>query len=146
PEVAQHLLVVELAGGDAVELLLEVSGEAELDVAREEALEKGRHQAAAILGDQLPLLQPDVVPVLQHGDGGSIGRGPADTQLLHLLDQASFAEARRRLGEMLLYLRLFEPRMIADFQRGQLAAVEILGVVLAVLLGLDAIEREETGK
>ncbi len=49
PEVAQHVLPFELAGGDEVELLLKIGGEVVFDIAAEEALEEGGDQAALVL-------------------------------------------------------------------------------------------------
>ena len=83
PEVAQHVLPLELAVGDEVELLLEVGREVVLDVALEEAFEEGGDEAALVLGDQPLLVDADVVALLQHGERRGIGRGPADAELLH---------------------------------------------------------------
>ena len=55
PESAHHLAPVGIALGDLVELLLQPGGEAGIDIAREEAGEEGRDQAAAILRDEAPL-------------------------------------------------------------------------------------------
>ena len=147
PEVAQHVLPGELAIRDQVKLLLEAGGEAVLDVAVEEALEEGGDDAAAILGHEGALLEADVVAVLQHAHGGGIGGGSADAELFHLLDQARFGVARRRLREVLLDQRLLEARTITDREGRQLAAVDIvLGIVGPLFLGLHAVEREEAGE
>ena len=92
PEIAQHVLPLELAVGDEVELLLQVGREVVLHVALEEAFQERRDEAALVLGDQPLLVDADVVALLQHGQRGGVGRGPADAQLLHALDQ-------RRLGD-----------------------------------------------
>ena len=131
PEVAQHVLPVELAGRDLVELLLEAGGEAVLDELGEEALEERRDDAAAILGDQRALFEPHVVAVLQHRACRRIGRGPADAELFHLLDEAGFGVARRRLGEMLLDQRFVELGRVADGERRQLAAILVVLVIVA---------------
>ena len=88
--------------GDAVELLLEVGGEVVFDVAAEEALQEGDDQAPLVLGDEPLLLDADVFALPQHGEDRGVGRGPADAELLHALDQARLGVARRRLGEMLV--------------------------------------------
>ena len=95
------VLPVDLAVGDLVELLLEVGGEVVFDVAREEALQERGDQPALVLGDEPLLLEPHIVAVAQHGEGRGVGRGPADAELLHALDQRRLGVARRRLGEML---------------------------------------------
>ena len=53
------------------------------------------------------LVDADVVALLQHGQRRGVGRGPADAELLHALDQRRFGKARRRLREVLLGLDLF---------------------------------------
>ena len=129
PEVAQHVLPFELAVGDEVELLLEVGGEVVLDVALEEALQERRDEPALVLGDQPLLVDADVVALLQHGERGGVGGGPADAQLLHALDQRRLGEARRRLGEVLLGLDAAVRQRVALGQRRQAAAVVVLGAL-----------------
>ena len=101
PEILQHLLPGNLVVGDAVELLLEVGGEVVFDVAREEILQERDHDAALVLAVQALLLEPDIAAVLQHLQDRSIGRGTADAEFLHPLDQRGLGKARRRFGEML---------------------------------------------
>ena len=102
PELAQHLAPVDLAVGDLVELVLEMGGEVVFDVAREIGLQEGGDDAAAVLRHEALAVDLHVVPALQHLDDAGVGRGPADAELLELLDQAGLGIARRRLGEMLL--------------------------------------------
>ena len=134
PEVAQHVLPLELAVGDEVELLLQVGREIVLDVALEEGLQEGRDEAALVLGDQALLVDADVVALLQHGERGGIGRGTADAELLHALDQRRLGKARRRLREVLLGLDLAIGDAVALGQRRQAAAVIVLGVIFLALL------------
>ncbi len=133
PEVAQHVLVLELAVGDEVELLLQVGREVVLHVALEEALQERRDQAALVLGDQPLLVDLDVVALLQHGERGGVGGGAADAQLLHALDERGFRVARRRLGEVLLGLDAAIGDAVALGQRRQAAAVVVLRMVLLAL-------------
>ena len=93
------------AAGNVVELVLEMGGEIVGDVALEEALEEGGQQPPALLREEAVLLEPDIVAVLQRLQGRGVGRGPADAELLHPLDQARLGVTRRRLGEMLLGVR-----------------------------------------
>ena len=140
PEAQQHLLVAAVSGGDAVEILLQAGGEVVLHVAAEEGGQKGRDDAAAILRQEAFLLQPDVVAVLQNLQDRGVGRGAADAQLFHSLDQARLAEARRRLGEVLLRRDGLAVEVLALGQRRQALAfaVLVLRVVAAFL-----VERQE---
>ena len=133
PEIAEHVLPVELAGGDQVELFLEVGGEVVFDVAREEALEERRDDAAAVLGDEAALVEPHIVAVAQDVERRGIGRGAADAELLHLLDQARLGVARRRLGEVLLRCDLAVFELIALRRAAAGATVLVARVVGAFL-------------
>ena len=147
PKIAQHLLVVEFAGRNLVELLFEPGREAELDIAGKEALEKGGDEAAAVFGHERPLFEPHIVAVLEHRQSRSVGGRPADAELFHLLDQAGFGVAGRRLGEMLLDIAGLERRLVTGFQRRQFAAVFVLRCVrIAIFLGFDAVEGKKARK
>ena len=139
PEGVQHRPPLGIAAGDVVELLLHRGGEAGIDVVLEEAHQKRGDQPAAVLGDEAPLLQPDILAVLQHRQDRGIGGGPADAQLLHLLHQAGLGEARRRLGEVLLRRHLAQAQRIALRHRRQHAAVVFFGRIVGVL----AVQLEE---
>ena len=102
PEVAQQVLPVDLAGRDAVELLFEIGGEVVFDVAAEEAFEEGRHHPALVLRNQALLVEAHIAANAQRLEDGDIGRGPADAELLQLLDERGLGIARRRFGEMLV--------------------------------------------
>src|SRR6185312_16271625 len=60
PEIAQHILPFELARRDEIELLLEIGGEVVLDIATEEALEKGRDQPPLVFGIEPLLVEADI--------------------------------------------------------------------------------------
>ena len=100
PELAENGLPVLLAVGDQVELALQVGGEVVLDVTVEVVGQEDRHQPAAILGLEAALFQTHIVAVPQDLQDRGVGRGPADTEFFHLLDQACLGVARRRLGEV----------------------------------------------
>src|SRR5581483_5555893 len=97
PEIPQHLLPGNLVVGDAVELLLEIGSEIIFDIALEEVFQERDYDAALVLAMQAPLLQLHIAAVLQHLQDRGIGRGPADAELFHALDQRGLREARRRL-------------------------------------------------
>ena len=128
----------ELAGGDAVELLLEVGGEIELDVALEEILEEGGDDAALVLRHEALAVEAHIVALAQRLHRRGIGRGPADAELLHLLDERGLGVARRRLGEMLARVDLLALDALAGRHRGQAAAFLVVLVVAAFL-----VERQE---
>src|SRR5579863_5461255 len=101
PEIAQHLLPIDLAVGDFIELLLEIGGEVIADVAGEEGFEEGGDEAPLVLRNEPLLLDAHIVAVAEDRHGRGIGRRSADAELLHALDQGRLGVARRRLGEML---------------------------------------------
>jgi len=78
PEIAQHLLPVELAIRYAVELFFEVGGEIIFDIAAKERFQKCRHHPPLVLGDQALLVDPHVTAVTQRRQDRHIGRWPAD--------------------------------------------------------------------
>ena len=140
PEVAQQLAPGDLVVGDAVELLLEIGGEIVFDVAGEEAFEERREHAALVLGNEALLVDAHIAAVLEHLQDRGVGRGPADAELLHALDQRGFRIARRRLGEVLAGVDrpLVEPLALIDL--GQTARVivvavaRLIGVVLVLVI------------
>ena len=101
PEILQHLLPGNLVVGDAVELFFQRGGKIIFDIAREEIFQERDHDAALVLAVQPLLLEPDIAAVFQHLQDRGVGRGPADAEFFHALDQGGFGEARRRLGEVL---------------------------------------------
>src|SRR5690606_33921257 len=88
PEVAQHLLPVGATAGDLVELVLELGREVVTHDPLEEAGEERGHEPAAVLGNEALLLEPHVFAILQHLKDRGVSRGPADSELLELLDEA----------------------------------------------------------
>ena len=128
-----------LVVGDAVELFFEPGREIIFDVAGEEVFQERDHDAALVLAMQALFLEPHIAAVLEHLEDRGIGRGTADAEFFHALDEGSFRKARRRLGEMLGdgQFVLLQPFALAH--RGQAAAVLIVTVVVAAFL----IKREE---
>ena len=141
PEPRQQHLPVLLAGGDPVEVLLEVGGEVVVDVAAEVVGEEGDDQPALVLGVEAVLVLADVVALLDGRDDRGVGRGPADAELLHALDQRRLGVARRRLGEVLLggHGALLGRLAVHDQrQPGVLVAVAVeLDVVAALEIDLE---------
>ena len=145
PEVAQHLAPIDLGIGDLVELLFQIGGEIIFHVAHEERFEEGDHHAALVFGDEALLVEAHVAAVAQHLQHGGIGRGPADAELLHALDQRGFGEARRRLGEMLAGEDGAALGGLAFVHLGKTLAVLVLLVVVVTLLveGEEAVELDD---
>ena len=85
------------------------------------------------------LLELDVAAVLQHLQDRGIGRGPADAELFHALDQRGFREARRRFGEMLGDGEVLPLQRLALAHGGQAARILVVAVVVAAFL----VEREK---
>ncbi len=144
PEVAQHVLVGELAVGDLVELFLEGGGEVVFDIVLEEAFEEGRQQSALGLRDQPALVDGDIVAVFERLQDRRVGGGAADAELFHLLDQRRLGIARRRLGRVLgdvdlLALRASRRRRISR----QAAVLLVLGRVVFLLVGVGGDEAVE---
>ena len=123
-------------------MVLEISGEIVLDVALEEIGEECRDDAAALLGNEPALVEPDVLAVLQHLDNRGVGGGPADPELLELLDQARLAVSRRRLSEMLFRGHLAASERGMMDERRQAPVLVVLLALVAVLMveGQEAVE------
>src|SRR3546814_16526319 len=110
-------------------------------IAFEEALKESGQQPPALGREEAVLLHRDIVAILERLERRRIGGGAANAQFLHLLDQARFGIAGRRLGEMLLGMDCFLGRRIALAQARQAAAFLILIVVPAFL-----VQRGEAGE
>ena len=133
PERAQHVLVGQLVVGNLVELLLEARGEIVLDVLLEEVLQERGEHPPFVLGDEALLVEPHIAAVAEHLQDRGIGRGPADAELFHALDQRRFGIARRRLGEMLGRLDLALRQRLAGRHRGEAVRILLVRLVVGVL-------------
>ena len=87
-----------------------------------------------------------VLAILERGDDGGVGGGPADAVLLQRLHQRGLAVARRRLGEVLLGAQRVESHRIALAHRRQhVIAVLALAVVRALLIHRDVAGLDQGG-
>src|SRR5579875_890523 len=136
PEPAQHLFPINAPAGDLVELVFEIGGEAVLHVALEEAGEKGGDEAAAVLGDKAPLVEPDILAILQDLQDRGIGRGPPDAELFKLLDEARLGITRRRLREVLPGddRRTAQPLALPHRRQTHAFALFLAGIVAVLLI------------
>ena len=139
PERVHHRAPVDGARRYLVELFLQRGGEAGVDVMFEEAHEERGDQTAPVLRHETALLQPHIFPVLQDREDGGVGGGPADPELFHLLDEAGFRVAGRRLGEMLVGIRLLPLQRVLGGHRRQHPVV----LVIRRVVGVFAVELEE---
>ena len=64
PEFLEHFLPLKAAAGDVVQLLFQLRGIVEVDVALEEALEERGDEPSAFLRNEAALVEPDIFPVL----------------------------------------------------------------------------------
>ena len=145
PEGMHHRAPIGLARRNLVELIFQPGGEAGVDIAFEKAGQKGGDEAAAVFRHEATLVDFDVVAVLQHRDDRGIGGRAANAEFFHLLDQAGFRIARRRLGEMLLGGDGFGGHRIVLAHRRQHAVVVVV-LSGGVLVHFFAIELEEAVK
>src|SRR5690606_39157238 len=140
PELPEQLAPFDAPRGDVVELLLQVRREVVLNVALEEARQEGRDDASPVFRNEAAVLQPHVIPVLQHLYDGGVGRGAADAELFQAFDEARLREAGWRLREVLFRRDLADGHRLAFRHARQHAAVFLLvfgGVVLAFLIELQ---------
>ena len=88
----------------------------------------------------------DVLAILNGADDGGISGRAADAALFQLLDERGFVVARRRLGEVLLVLELFEFEGLDAIEDGELVRALIVVVLLVFnnLIDLEeAVEAED---
>ncbi len=121
PEILQHLLPGDFVVGDAVELIFQRRGEIIFDITREEVLQERDHDAALVFGMQPLLVEPDIAAVFEHLQDRGVGRGPADAEFFHALDQRGLGEPRRRFGEVLGDREILALERVALAHRGQAA-------------------------
>src|SRR5690606_4074414 len=136
-EVLQHLLPVDVALLDLVELALHPAGEVHLEEGREERHQQLDHRLAQGRRVETLLLELDVLAVEQGRDDLGVRGRPADPLLLQLLDQARLAVARRRLGEVLLGDELDELAPLAaleDRERREVVERAVVAVLPRLLV------------
>ena len=95
-----------------MKLTSRISGKACDQKLGDDAAERGRTQPLA-------RVFLDVLAVQDRGHDRRVGRRAADTLVLEFLDQRRLAEARRRLGEVLLGLEAQQLERLALVHRGQ---------------------------
>ena len=101
-EAREDGVVVGLTVLDPVELLLQAPGVVNRQDVVEALDQQIDHQPAQPRRPEPPFDLLGIVARLQDTDDRRVGARAADAVLLELLDQCRFAEAGRRLGELLL--------------------------------------------
>ncbi len=94
----QELQPPLLPGGDVVQLLLHLRGEAEVHQVAEMLFQQHRGGEGGEGGDQLFALLEDVAPLLDGVDDGGVGAGSANAFGFQRLDQTGLGVPGRRLG------------------------------------------------
>ncbi len=112
-ELVQHVLPVALALGYVVEMLFHAGSEAVIHQIVEALGQTLSDDVTHLLRIETAVVQRDVAAVLDRRNDRGVGGRPADTALLHLLDQAGFGVARRRLGEVLARVELEQLHVVA---------------------------------
>ena len=146
PEAGQHFLVVAFPGRDVVKLRFQIGGEVEIDIAAEVVGQKGGDEPPLVFGDQAVLVLADIFAVLDRGDDAGIGRGAADAQFFHALDQRRLGIARRRLGEMLLGRDAPLFGRLTGHDLRQTAFIVALVITALVIDGQKAVEQHDLAR
>ena len=97
-ESGQEVRSVLLSRGDTVQVALHRGREVVVDQVRQVLLEQARHGERQPRGHQVLAAVRHVPAVPDRLDGGRVGGGTADTELLHGLDQRGLRVAARGLG------------------------------------------------
>ncbi len=127
---------------DAVESLLHLGGEGDVDDRREVLAEHAVDGLAELGRVQAALLLAHVVALLDDLDGRGVRRGPPDAALLELLDERRLGVPRRRLREVLLATEVDAGELLAGLEGGQHVLLALLLLVALPHL-LEAVELED---
>ena len=118
-ETGQPVVAVLFAHGDPVEFGFEIGGERIVDQSGEVLLEQPHDRERQPAGHEGIAASEHISAVLDDRDGGRIGRGPPDAELLELLDQARLGEARRRSGGVTIGFGIDHRQGLPLFDLGQ---------------------------
>ena len=145
-EAGQELRAVLLARGDTVQVALHRGREVVVDQVRQVLLEQARHGERQPRGHQVLAAVRHVPAVPDRLDGGRVGGGTADAELLHGLDQRGLRVAARGLGLVAVGGGLGQGRGIAlgDVRQGLLRVV-LFRVVTALVATLLVGQAEARG-
>ena len=145
-EAGQELRAVLLARGDTVQVALHRGREVVVDQVRQVLLEQACHGERQPRGHQVLAAVRHVPAVPDRLDGGRVGGGTADAELLHGLDQRGLRVAARGLGLVAVGGGLGQGRGIALGDVGQgLLRVVLFRVVTALVATLLVGQAEARG-
>ena len=136
-EFCQQILPVLTAFFHIVQTVFHIGGKFHID----DVIEPLQHEAGDHFaqggGGQTLVYLIYILPVLDGGHDGSVGRGSAHALFLHGLDQGCLGIPGRRLGEMLLFFDLGGQGLVALLQIGQRRAYGFTLVIPAFLVNGD---------
>ena len=133
-ECREHLLPVHAALFHLVQLFLHLGGEGGVHDVLELVLHQaGDHLAQGGRTEGTALLH-HILPVEDGGDGGGVGGGAANALLFQRPDEGGLGIAGRRLGEVLLLVRLLEVQVLPLLQIGQGGLGSLILIVLTLLV------------
>ena len=143
-EVGQPLHPVALPGGDAVEVVLHLRGEAVVDQPGEVLLEQADNREGGERRHQRSSALEDVAAVLDRAEDRRIGRRPSDAQLFQRLDEARLGVASGRVRRVRLRLDAGGLDRLSLLHRWQPAlAVVALGLLV---VGFLDVRTQEAGE
>ena len=116
-----------------VQIGLHAGGEGEVHNIAELVLHQARHHLPQGRGVQVFAVLHHILPIQNGGDGGGIGRGPADPLLLQRPDQGRLGIAGGRLGEVLGGFGLGAEEALPLLQIGQ-GGLHLRGLLILALL------------
>ena len=133
-KIRQQILPVLLSRFHSVQTVFHIGSEAHVYNILEALLHESCNHLAQGCGCQALILLDHIIPVLNGGNGGSIGRGAANTLLLHGLDQGRLGKTGRGLGKVLLLVQACSLGLLALAQIGQRRAQGLTVIVPALLI------------
>ena len=118
-EITEDLLPFLLAHRDFIERFFEAGCEAVVHQIFEILNESLCHDLAHFFGVETSTVEAHITAILNRGNDRCVGRRATDSALFQFLDEACFAESRRRLREVLTRVELLQIDSISDLDVGQ---------------------------
>src|SRR5438093_120742 len=146
-ELADRLDPPALSLFDPVQRLLHLSRELDLEDVRKRLEEEVVDRLPELGQVQRATVAADVTALLDRRQDLGVGRRPADSLLLELLDERRLRVPGRRLGEVLLRLEPPEPEALPDLERWEPRnlALDLLRRGRHALVGRFGVDGHEAG-